>query len=43
MTGRTICVLSDSSAAPIVSGIKKFREEFDAYLTRTKAPVAVVA
>ncbi|MEZ4588560.1 MAG: NADH-quinone oxidoreductase subunit NuoF [Gemmatimonadales bacterium] len=43
MTGRTICVLSDSCAAPIVSGIKKFREEFDAYLSRTKAPVAVVA
>jgi len=38
MTGKTICVLSDSCAAPIVSGIKKFRGEFDAYLSRTKAP-----
>jgi NADH-quinone oxidoreductase subunit F len=38
MTGRTICVLSDSCAAPIVSGIKKFREEFDAYISRAKAP-----
>ena len=38
MTGRTICVLSDSCAAPIVSGIKKFPEEFDAYLSRAKAP-----
>ena len=38
MTGRTICVLSDSCAAPIVSGIKKFPEEFEAYLSRSKAP-----
>jgi NADH-quinone oxidoreductase subunit F len=36
MTGRTICVLSDSCAAPIVSGIKKFPEEFEAYLSRTR-------
>ena len=27
MTGKTICVLSDSCATPVVSGIKKFREE----------------
>ncbi|HUG26869.1 MAG TPA: NADH-quinone oxidoreductase subunit NuoF [Gemmatimonadales bacterium] len=33
MTGKTICVLSDSCAAPVVSGIRKFREEFDAYLS----------
>jgi NADH-quinone oxidoreductase subunit F len=32
MTGRTICVLSDSCAAPIVSGIRKFRGEFEKYL-----------
>jgi NADH-quinone oxidoreductase subunit F len=32
MTGKTICVLSDSCAAPIVSGIQKFRSEFDRYL-----------
>src|SRR5438876_929552 len=38
MTGKTICVLSDSCAAPIVSGIKKFRSEFDAYLNGTRAP-----
>ena len=25
MTGKTICVLSDSCAAPVVSGIQKFR------------------
>jgi NADH-quinone oxidoreductase subunit F len=32
MTGRTICVLSDSCAAPVVSAIRKFRSEFDAYV-----------
>ncbi len=32
MTGKTICVLSDSCAAPIVSGIQKFPADFDAYL-----------
>ncbi|HEV8357044.1 MAG TPA: NADH-ubiquinone oxidoreductase-F iron-sulfur binding region domain-containing protein, partial [Gemmatimonadales bacterium] len=40
MTGKTICVLSDSCAAPIVSGIQKFRSEFDAYLNRSRAPEA---
>jgi NADH-quinone oxidoreductase subunit F len=38
MTGKTICVLSDSCAAPVVSGIKKFRAEFDAYLSGSRAP-----
>ncbi|MGQ0703831.1 MAG: NADH-quinone oxidoreductase subunit NuoF [Gemmatimonadales bacterium] len=37
MTGTTICVLSDSCAAPIVSGIKKFPEEFEAYIKRKPA------
>jgi NADH-quinone oxidoreductase subunit F len=32
MTGKTICVLSDSCATPIVSGIKKFRGEFEALI-----------
>jgi NADH-quinone oxidoreductase subunit F len=40
MTGKTICVLSDSCAAPIVSGIKKFRDEFDAYLRGTRRGAA---
>jgi NADH-quinone oxidoreductase subunit F len=35
MTGKTICVLSDSCAAPIVSGIKEFPEEFKAYINRS--------
>ena len=30
MTGKTICVLSDSCATPVVSGLKKFRNEFEA-------------
>jgi NADH-quinone oxidoreductase subunit F len=34
MTGKTICVLSDSCATPVVSGIKKFRHEFEALITR---------
>ncbi|HEU4570182.1 MAG TPA: NADH-quinone oxidoreductase subunit NuoF [Gemmatimonadales bacterium] len=38
MTGKTICVLSDSCAAPVVSGINKFRGEFEAYLARRRAP-----
>jgi NADH-quinone oxidoreductase subunit F len=41
MTGKTICVLSDSCATPVVSAIKKFRGEFDAYLSRMKQPVMV--
>jgi len=38
MTGKTICVLSDSCAAPVVSGIQKFRSEFDAYIQKTRQP-----
>jgi len=40
MTGKTICVLSDSCAAPVVSGINKFRGDFEGLVTRTKHPVA---
>ena len=36
MTGKTICVLSDSCAAPVVSGIKKFPREFEAYLSGSR-------
>jgi NADH-quinone oxidoreductase subunit F len=39
MTGKTICVLSDSCAAPVVSGIQKFRSEFEAYISRAREPV----
>jgi len=42
MTGKTICVLSDSCATPIVSGIRKFRGEFEAMIKGRKyhAPAA---
>ena len=32
MTGTTICVLSDSCAVPVISGIRKFRPEFEALI-----------
>jgi NADH-quinone oxidoreductase subunit F len=41
MTGKTICVLSDSCATPVVSGIAKFRGEFEAYLSGARAPMTV--
>ena len=34
MTGKTICVLSDSCAAPVVSGLQRFRHEFEALITK---------
>ncbi len=43
MTGMTICVLSDSCAAPIVSGIKKFPAEFEAYLNKSRKPALATA
>jgi NADH-quinone oxidoreductase subunit F len=43
MTGKTICVLSDSCAAPVASGIKRFRGEFEAYITGARKPVLAVA
>ena len=45
MTGKTICVLSDSCAAPVVSGIQKFRHEFEALITgkrSSKVPTAAI-
>ncbi len=41
MTGKTICVLSDSCAAPVVSGIKKFKGEFEDYIAGRRKPVMV--
>jgi NADH-quinone oxidoreductase subunit F len=45
MTGTTICVLSDSCATPVVSGIKKFRSEFEALIhgKRVHSVMAAVA
>jgi len=34
MTGKTICVLSDSCATPVVSGIQKFRSEFEVLIKK---------
>jgi NADH-quinone oxidoreductase subunit F len=42
MTGTTICVLSDSCAAPVVSGIQKFREEFEAHITGKGCPLRTI-
>ena len=42
MTGKTICVLSDSCATPVVSGLNKFRSDFEA-LIKKKAHVLVPA
>ncbi|HEY6807823.1 MAG TPA: NADH-ubiquinone oxidoreductase-F iron-sulfur binding region domain-containing protein, partial [Gemmatimonadales bacterium] len=42
MTGKTICVLSDSCATPVISGIKKFKHEFEAYITGKKQPLVTV-
>jgi NADH-quinone oxidoreductase subunit F len=39
MTGTTICVLSDSCAAPVVSGIQKFRNEFEAHIAGKGCPM----
>ena len=41
MTGKTICVLSDSCATPVVSGLKKFRHEFEAKIVANRAMVTV--
>ena len=43
MTGRTICVLSDSCAAPVVSAIKKFRGDFERLIPKKQNTVAVAA
>jgi NADH-quinone oxidoreductase subunit F len=36
MTGKTICVLSDSCATPVVSGLNKFRADFEALIKRKR-------
>ncbi|MFO7260106.1 MAG: NADH-quinone oxidoreductase subunit NuoF [bacterium] len=43
MTGTTICVLSDSAAAPVASSIRKFREEYLAHIRDGVCPAAAVA
>jgi NADH-quinone oxidoreductase subunit F len=36
--GMTICVFADAAVAPVLSGITKFREEFEAYVAKSKEP-----
>jgi NADH-quinone oxidoreductase subunit F len=43
MTGKTICVLSDSCAAPVVSGLQKFRHEFEALITGKRSNTVAVS
>jgi NADH-quinone oxidoreductase subunit F len=43
LTGKTICVLADSCAAPVASGIRKFRGDFEAYIKGARRPVMAVA
>jgi NADH-quinone oxidoreductase subunit F len=43
MTGKTICVLSDSCATPVVSGIQKFRSEFEALIPPSRSRVSTAA
>jgi NADH-quinone oxidoreductase subunit F len=42
MTGTTICVLSDSAAAPVISSLRLFRDEYLALIRRPQ-PVAATA
>jgi NADH-quinone oxidoreductase subunit F len=37
MTGTTICVLSDSAAAPVISSIQKFKADYLALIRRGEA------
>jgi NADH-quinone oxidoreductase subunit F len=43
MTGKTICVLSDSCAAAVLPAIQKFRHEFEALIPKKQGTVAVAA
>jgi len=43
MTGTTICVLSDSAAAPVASSIEKFRDDYLALLGRAPEAPALAA
>ncbi len=38
MMGRTICPLADAAAMPVISYVKKFREEFEKYIELGKCP-----
>ena len=39
MLGRTFCALGDAAAMPTAAFITKFRDEFEAYLKKSRAPL----
>src|SRR5689334_16649868 len=43
MTGKTICVLSDSCATPVASGITKFRADFESLIKKKKTHLVPAA
>ncbi len=43
MTGKTICVLSDSCATPVISGLQKFRGDFEALIKKKKSVLVPAA
>jgi NADH-quinone oxidoreductase subunit F len=43
MTGKTICVLSDSCATVVTSGLQKFRHEFEALITGRRSSTVSMA
>ena len=43
MTGKTICVLSDSCATVVTSGLQKFRHEFEALITGRRSSTVPMA
>jgi len=40
--GMTICVFADAAIAPVLSGVSKFRQEFEAYVAKAPAGEAVL-
>jgi NADH-quinone oxidoreductase subunit F len=43
ISGRTICALGDAAAMPVISFVKNFREEFEAYIARHKSTLQQAA
>ncbi|HEU4648507.1 MAG TPA: NADH-quinone oxidoreductase subunit NuoF [Gemmatimonadales bacterium] len=43
MTGTTICVLSDSAAAPVMSSLKKFKDDYLGHIQHGACPAAAAA
>ena len=43
MTGKTICVLSDSCATVVVSALQKYRHEFEALITGKRSSTVAVS